>query len=109
MTRRRPARAEWLTFAGYLAISIYFTYSLLASGARLGISDWDALLFQHASVIKSVYEYGRMPFWNPWYCGGNVLWQNPQAPLLSPVFPLTAVVSLSLAMKLNIVLHYWAS
>ena len=53
----RPARAEWLCFAGYLAISVYFTYPLLASGARLGISDWDAILFQHASVINSVYEY----------------------------------------------------
>ena len=48
-----------------------------------------------------------MPFWNPWYCGGNVMWQNPQVAILSPVYPLTAMLSLQLAMKVNIVLHYW--
>src|SRR5688500_16186740 len=48
-----------------------------------------------------------MPFWNPWYCGGNVLWQNPQIALLSPVYPLTALMPLALAMKINILLHYW--
>ena len=55
---------------------------------------------------RSVYEYGRLPFWNPWYCGGDVLWQNPQVALLSPVYLLSLAVSLPLAMKLNIFLHY---
>ncbi|MEO7133980.1 MAG: hypothetical protein ABI024_07140, partial [Vicinamibacterales bacterium] len=50
---------------------------------------------------------GQMPFWNPWHCGGNVMWQNPQVAILSPVYPLTALLSLQLAMKVNIVLHYW--
>ncbi len=44
-------------------------------------------------------EYGQLPFWNPWYCGGNVLGQNPQVALLSPVCPLSTVVSLALAMN----------
>ncbi|MGC4083473.1 MAG: hypothetical protein QM736_15520, partial [Vicinamibacterales bacterium] len=34
-------------------------------------------------------------------CGGNVLWQNPEIPLLSPVFPLSLVMSLPLAMKIQ--------
>src|SRR3954467_10630111 len=73
----------------------------------VGHYDWDQHLFYYASVLKSVIEYGQFPFWNPWYCGGNVLWQNPQVPLLSPVFPLAMIVSLPLAMKINIVLHSW--
>jgi hypothetical protein len=36
-----------------------------------------------------------------------VLWQNPQVAVLSPVYLLAAVMPLALAMKLNIVLHYW--
>jgi hypothetical protein len=106
MTIRRPDRAEGLAFAGYVGISLYFTYPLLASGAGLGISDWDAILFQHASLIKSVYEYGQMPFWNPWYCGGNVLWQNPQLPLVTPIYLFALALPLAVAMKLNIVVHY---
>ncbi len=103
MTRRRAAR-----LAGYAALTLYFTWPLLASGARLGIVDWDALLFQHASVMRSVYEYGQLPFWNPWYCGGHVLWQNPQAPLLSPVYLLAPFMPLAVAMKIVVAAHYVA-
>jgi hypothetical protein len=69
--------------------------------------DWDFHLFLHAAVLKSVVEYGQLPLWNPWYCGGNVLWANPQAAFLSPAYPLAAFVSLALAMKINILIHYW--
>lgn len=92
----------------YTALSVYFTWPLLATGAALGIEDWDALLFQHGAVLKSVMEYGRLPFWNPWYCGGNVLWQNPQAALLSPVYFFATAVDLAVAMKITITLHYVA-
>lgn len=91
----------------YAVLALYFTSPLLSTGNQLGAEDWDALLFYHASVFKSVYEYGRLPFWNPWYCGGNVLWQNPQVPLLSPVYLLSVAMSLPLAMKLTITLHYF--
>jgi hypothetical protein len=106
MMTERPHRAAWIYAGSYAALSLYFTWPLLASGARLGISDWDPILFQHASVIKSVYEYGGMPFWNPWYCGGDVLWQNPQAPLVTPTYLFALAVPLAVAMKLNILIHY---
>ncbi len=91
----------------YAAIAAWYCAPLFASPNGLGTHDWDQHLFYYGSVIKSVVEYGQFPFWNPWYCGGNVLWQNPQIPLLTPVFPLSLVMSLPLAMKLNIALHYW--
>jgi len=73
----------------------------------VGWLDWDQHLFYYASVLKSVVEYAQPPFWNPWYCGGNVLWQNPQVALLSPAYPLALAVSLPLAMKINLALHAW--
>lgn len=102
-TGRARAAALWIT---YTALSLYFTLPLLASGSRLGIGDWDVILFQYASVFRSVYEYGAPPYWNPWYCGGNVLWQNPQTALLSLVYPLALIVPLATAMKVTIVAHY---
>jgi hypothetical protein len=98
--------ADRLLIPAYAVVTLYFTAPLLATGANLGVEDWDVLLFYHAAVIKSVVEYGRLPVWNPWYCGGNVLWQNPQVPLLSPAYLFATVVPLALAMKLDIVLHY---
>jgi hypothetical protein len=103
-----PSTGERVLLLACAALTVYFTLPLLRTGNQLGVEDWDVMLFYHASVIKSVVEYGALPFWNPWYCGGNVLWQNPQVALLSPVYPLSLAVPLPLAMKLNIVLHYLA-
>lgn len=91
----------------YGVLSVAFCAPLFSDPQGLGTNDWDQHLFYYGSVLKNIVEYGQMPFWNPWYCGGNVMWQNPQIAVLSPVYPLTALMSLQLAMKVNIVLHYW--
>ncbi|MGE0862885.1 MAG: hypothetical protein AB7P34_03195 [Vicinamibacterales bacterium] len=91
----------------YGAASYAFCSPLFTQPTALGVYDWDQHLFYYGAVLKNVVEYGQMPFWNPWYCGGNVLWQNPQIALLSPAYPLTALMPLALAMKVNILLHYW--
>ena len=91
----------------YCVLSAAFCAPLFAQPLALGANDWDQHLFYYGSVLKNVIEYGQMPYWNPWYCGGNVMWQNPQIALLSPVYPLSTLVPLQLAMKINIVLHYW--
>ena len=96
-----------LLCAFYGVLSLAFCWPLFEQPQGLGANDWDQHLFYYGVVLKNIVEYGQLPFWNPWYCGGNVMWQNPQLALLSPVYPLTAVMSLQLAMKVNIVLHYW--
>jgi hypothetical protein len=93
--------------AFYFLLSAAFAAPLFDVPNGTGWQDWDIHLFLHGAVLKNLVEYGQLPFWNPWYCGGNVLLQNPQVALLSPVYPLAAAVSLPLAMKINIVLHYW--
>jgi multisubunit Na+/H+ antiporter MnhC subunit len=99
--------APYAPYALYALFALYFCWPLFDQPQGLGTNDWDQHLFYYGAVLKNVVEYGQMPYWNPWYCGGNVLWQNPQIALLSPVYPLTALMSLQLAMKINIVLHYF--
>jgi len=101
------ARSRLALVALYGVASYAFCSPLFAQPDALGVYDWDQHLFYYGAVLKNVVEYGQMPFWNPWYCGGNVLWQNPQIALLSPAYPLTAFMPLALAMKVNILLHYW--
>ena len=91
----------------YALLSLVFCWPLFARPFGVGLLDWDQHLFYYAEALKNVVEYGQLPLWSPWYCGGNVLWQNPRVALLSPVYPLAIVVPLALAMKVNIVLHYW--
>jgi len=103
-TDRRQRR--WAPWIFYPALALYFTWPVLATGRNLGVADWDPLLFFHMSVMRSVYEYGQLPFWNPWYCGGDVLWQNPQVALISPTYLFALFTPIAVAMKLNILLHY---
>jgi hypothetical protein len=99
-------RPLWIC-AFYGVLAAVFCAPLFAHPQALGSNDWDQHLFYYGVVLKNIVEYGQMPFWNPWYCGGDVMWQNPQIAILSPAYPLTAMMSLQLAMKVNIVLHYW--
>ena len=101
------AAARYAPYALYALFALFFCWPLFEQPLGLGANDWDQHLFYYGAVLKNVVEYGQAPFWNPWYCGGNVLWQNPQIALLSPVYPLTLLMPLQLAMKVNIVLHYW--
>src|SRR5262252_2857104 len=95
--------------AVYLGLSLAFCWPLFAVPNGVGIRDWDVHLFFYGAVLKNLIEYGQLPFWNPWYCGGNVLWQNPQVALLSPVYLLAIAMPFTLAMKLNVVGHYLAA
>jgi hypothetical protein len=91
----------------YGLLSILFCLPLFARPFGLGAADWDRQLFYYGEVLKNVVEYRQAPFWSPWQCGGNVMWQHPSVPLLSPVYLLAAIMPLALAVKVNIVLHYW--
>lgn len=91
----------------YGMLAAFFCAPLFSHPLALGRFDWDQHLFYYAEVLKNILEYAQPPFWSPWYCAGNVMWQNPQVALLSPVYPLATVMPLALAMKINIVLHYW--
>ena len=91
----------------YGLLSILFCLPLFARPFGLGAADWERHLFYYGEVLKNVVEYRQAPFWSPWQCGGNVMWQHPSVPLLSPVYLFAAIMPLALAVKVNIVLHYW--
>ncbi len=103
--RREWARRAWPSIAVYLALSTAFCWPLFAHPLASGSGDWDQHILYYAVVLRNA-AFGDLPFWNPWYCGGNVLWPNPQVSLVSPVYLLALVMPLTLAMKVNVLAHY---
>ncbi|MDP6792827.1 MAG: hypothetical protein QF660_02110 [Anaerolineales bacterium] len=83
-----------------------FTVPLYSKIDNVGIRDWDQHLFYFGSVLKTVGEYRQFPMWNPWYCGGSVLYQNPQVPLLSPVYLLAPFMGMLPAVKISVGIYY---
>jgi hypothetical protein len=96
---------SWSIFAIYLALSGIFCWPLFVQPLAQGAGDWDQHTLYYAAVMRNA-AFGDLPFWNPWYCGGNVLWANPQTSLVSPVYLLTLVMPITLAMKINVLAHY---
>jgi hypothetical protein len=105
----RPASAArpWGLLLLYGALSVAFCLPLFEQPLGLGVSDWDRQLFYYGSVIRSAV-HGQLPFWNPWSCGGTVLWQHPEVSLVSPAYALAAMMPLALAIKVTVVLYYVA-
>jgi hypothetical protein len=100
-------RQTYLTAGLYVILSTAFCWPFFAQPLASGSGDWDVHLFYYAAVLRNA-AFGDLPFWNPWYCGGNVLWANPQVSVVSPVYLLSLVMPITLAMKLNVLAHYVA-
>ena len=96
---------KWPLAVVYAVLSTWFCWPLFADPLAAGAGDWDQHILYYAAVLRNG-AFGDLPFWNPWYCGGNVLGANPQASLVSPVYLLALVMPLTLAMKINVVGHY---
>jgi len=105
LIRQALRPAALFTIGLYLALSLAFCWPIFAQPFANGAGDWDQHTLYYAAVLRNA-AFGQLPFWNPWYCGGNVLWANPQASLVSPLYLLALAMPLTLAMKLNVVAHY---
>jgi hypothetical protein len=98
-------KRAFLILGLYVALSTAFCWPLFAQPFANGHGDWDQHIFYYASVLRNA-AFGGLPFWNPYYTGGDVLWANPQASLVGPIYLLALVMPLTLAMKLNVLGHY---
>ena len=95
-----------IDFGLVCGVSGIFCLPLFLNVENFGVRDWDQQLFYYGSFLRSIFEYKQVPFWNPWYCGGSVLFQNPQVPMLSVAYLLEPFTGILLAMKLTIAIHY---
>ena len=70
--------------------------------------DWRWFHFHWEISRTTVVDYGQLPAWNPYQCGGHVHLANPQTQFLSPLAWPALVVGVPLGLKLFIVLHFLA-
>lgn len=90
-------RAVALTLFALIALA--FTSPLYRRAMHLGHGDWLWFHFTWDTARKTLVEYHELPWWNPYYCGGNLGVANPQAFSLSPLFLLLLPLQTAVAMK----------
>jgi hypothetical protein len=94
---RRPA-------AICLALGVVFLSPILSHFSNWGIGDWDQHAFYHEAARVSLLQYGQVPQWNPYYCGGTDLLANPQSRALSPTFPIVLLLGSVHGLKIEMML-----
>jgi hypothetical protein len=104
-----PAPADGIAWRGFLlaavllaAVALIHTWPVFVHFDNWGIEDWDQHFFYHAVPRASILEYGQIPLWNPYYCGGAPLLANPQSRVCSPTFPIILIFDVVRGLKIEI-------
>jgi hypothetical protein len=94
-----------LRFLVWLAVAYLFASNLLHNPHGEGWHH-DAHYFRmHDEYgLRSMREFGQVPSWNPYYCGGTPGLANPQVTYLAPDFFLRLVWGGAVGRKLTVVL-----
>ena len=97
---RTPVR-----LALWIVLGMWFMGTWLSEPYLMGRGqDW-AYFVHHATVAtRSWSEYGQMPMWNPWFCGGIPALANIQTDALSPDLLLTLPFDQPIASALRLLL-----
>ena len=69
-----------------------------------GGHDWDEMSAHRLLTVKSLREYGQLPLWMPYACGGFSEWGNVQGAsnLVSPFLPFYLLLELRHALRVEL-------
>ncbi len=71
-----------------------------------GTDDWRYFVGVWEAARVAISTFHQFPSWNPYHCGGIVLYQDPQAPFPGPLFLLTfAWLPAAAGMKVWVLVH----
>lgn len=101
------ARTRALLALLFLSTAILGLAPALQSLGRLS-QHYDWRYFEALSEIarRSVVWYGQAPLWNPYSCGGEVDWANPQSLSSAPTFLLVLGFGTAAGLKLSLLVYY---
>ncbi|MCU0672990.1 MAG: hypothetical protein MUE69_09405 [Myxococcota bacterium] len=98
-------RARSIALFGLIAATFYWSPALYHLD-ETGFGDWQTFVHQWEATRAGLFRHGELALWNPWHCGGTLLWGDPQAQGFGPLFWLTIVpFGSALGGKLFLLIH----
>lgn len=97
-------RRAWFVLAA-IAAAAAFWYPALRHWSATGFGDWQQFLHQWEAARIAMVRYGEVPLWNPYHCGGTLLFGDPQAQGFSPLFFLFMPFGSAAGLKLFMIAH----
>ena len=89
----------------FIITSLIFVSPMFSNFNNIGVMDWDILLFYNEVARKTVLDYHQFPFWNPYYCGGNIFLAHPESSFLSPLFLFVLLFGSLYGLKIAMISH----
>ncbi|MEZ4299397.1 MAG: hypothetical protein R3B70_30885 [Polyangiaceae bacterium] len=101
-SRALTVLAAWLVVLSAVA---WLCAPLFQDLRKWGGHDWDMVTSFRYLTVQSLREYGQLPGWNPYACGGYTAWGYVESDtnLVSPWLPLYLLLDLRLALRLEVV------
>ncbi len=94
-----------LAFAIFSIIALMVVLPIFKNIGNFGVGDWDQHFVYNEVPRKTIIDYGQIPLWNPYYCGGNVELAHPESPIFYPGFILVLMFGTVVGLKLQIFIH----
>ncbi len=96
-------------WALWLAISVWFLWPLVKNPYQIGTMHDAAYFLHHAeAAYRSWHDYGQLPVWNPYFCGGIPGLGNLQESSVSPSVLLQLLLGLMPGITAALVLWFAA-
>ncbi|HOO76366.1 MAG TPA: hypothetical protein PLZ73_00560 [bacterium] len=92
-----------------LAAGVFCLPLLLSPGKRSRDADWNQVGAVHSLLVRAIVQEGRLPFWTPFLGGGYPIFAHPENDCLDPFFALSLFLDIWLALKIRILIFYWAA
>jgi hypothetical protein len=108
----RRLRQNWLELlpsaVGALCVALCVAIALSPVFRDLtlyGGHDWDEMSAHRLLTVKALLQYGQLPLWNPYACGGYSEWGNVQGAsnLVSPFLPFYLLLELRHALRVELI------
>ncbi|RME03108.1 MAG: hypothetical protein D6805_07755 [Planctomycetota bacterium] len=98
-------KKDLLALILYSIVSFGFCLPLFLQPQNWGRKDWDYAFFLTEVQRKTLVDFGQVPLWNPYHCGGQPLLANPHSRFFSPSFITVLLSGTVLGLKLQIFLY----
>ena len=99
------AVAAWLGFGCVLLCIAIAVRPVLRDLGLYGGHDWDEMSAHRLLTVKALLQFGQLPLWMPYGCGGYSEWGNVQGAsnLVSPFLPVYLLFELRHALRVELI------
>jgi hypothetical protein len=87
-----------------IAATLQVLAGMLSDWQTFGFHDWDVMTSYRYITVLSLKQYGELPWWHPWLCGGYPAFGHFEGAtnLISPYLPVYLLADLQTAIRIEV-------